>query len=190
MSIRRGELLLSALALCAVAALAGGACAAAQSAAWNGLVITANEAGHSISLVDTATWKAQTVELSLAPHNVQTSADRRFLYATVYQEMNMSHMDMLHMSEMDIEMMEPGSLLGFDVRNMNAGPMLSVPLGMHPAHVVLDSQNRFAYVTVSGENAVKIIDLRAKAIAQSFRSEKCRTAFACRRTSAASTSPT
>ena len=126
----------------------------------HGAVLTANETGHSISVVDTARWTVRTVQLSLAPHNVQVSADGRFAYATALQPVaDMPGMDM------DSMMNGPGYLLQFDLRNIAAGPAFSVVVGKHPAHVVADSANRYAYVTVSGEDAVKVVDLARHAVA-------------------------
>lgn len=137
---------------------------AAQPASWNGIVFTANEKAHTISLVDAATWSVQqTLHVSAAPHNVQTSEDRRYLYVTGNQPMDMRNM--APMSDMMMEMMEPGYLIAYDLHHLEAGPVLDMRLGMHAAHVIVDRANRFAYVTVSGNNAVKVIDLRRKTVA-------------------------
>lgn len=166
MSIGRSKLLRTAFALCAALTLISALHAPAQPLAWSGLIVTANEGSHSISFVDAAGWKVRkTLHVSVAPHNVQSSADRRFLYATGNTEMDMSHMDMPHMSDMDMEMMEPGYLLAFDMQRLDVGPIFSLKVGMHAAHVVVDGADRFAYVTVAGENAVKVIDLQGKSIA-------------------------
>lgn len=156
MSIGRFGLVRTALAVCVVLLLTSGVQAPAQPAPWIGLVVTANGDGHSISVVDAARWKVRkTLHLSVAPHNVQASADRRFLYVTANGAM----------SGMNMEMMEPGYVLAFDMRHLDAGPVFSLNVGMHAAHVIVDGAGRFAYVTVAGENAVKVIDLRSKAIA-------------------------
>lgn len=173
MSIGRSTFLRTALGLCGALTLICGVHAAAQPLAWSGLVVTANEKSHSISLVDAANWKVRnTLHVAIAPHNVQASADGRFLYATGNDEemshMDMSHMDMSHMSDMDMEMMEPGYLLAFDMQRPDAGPILSLKVGMHAAHVVVDRANRFAYVTAAGDNAVKVVDLQSKSIAASI----------------------
>lgn len=176
MSIRRAEFAAAAFALIAAAVLPLGH-AVAQPLAWSGLVLTANERSHSISIVDAHTWQLRnTLHLTVAPHNVQTSEDRRYLYATGNDDdmshMDMSHMDMSHPNGMDMdmmmEMMEPGYLVAYDLRHPDAAPILSLKLGMHAAHVVVDRANRFAYVTVSGDNAVKVVDLRSKSIAASI----------------------
>lgn len=138
-------------------------------ATWSGTVVTADEQGHDISIVDMRTLQVRSVPLPIAPHNVQTSADRRYLYVTgmdAKNEMDMSHMDSSNMSDPDMAaMMKPqGFLMALDLRHPNAAPLFNIPLGAHPAHVVVDRQNRFAYVTVSGDDAVKVVDLQRKSV--------------------------
>ena len=145
-----------------------GLLAAAAQPAWTGTVITADEQGHSISIVDTRAWTAQTVNLPVAPHNVQSSADRRYVYVTGMQEMDMAHMDMSSMSPQEMQAMmksmQSGLLVALDLERRNGSPVFSIPIGVHPAHVVVDRENRFAYVTVSGEDVVKVVDVARKAI--------------------------
>lgn len=138
----------------ATALVFGSYLAGAQSERWNGLIVTANEKAHSLSIVDATTSEVRTIPLQIAPHNVQASADGRYIFATGAQAMDMSGMDMK-----DMKMDMPGMLLVFDLQRLSAGPVLSLAVGEHPAHVVVDAQNRFAYVTVSGEDVVKVIDL-------------------------------
>lgn len=134
-------------------------------ATWSGTIVTANEQANSISIIDILSHRVRTIHVDVAPHNVQTSADRRYLYATGMKEMDMEHMDMTHMSAAQMkEMMEStGVLLGFDLLHPDAAPF-SIPIGRHPAHVIVDSANRYAYVTVAGEDAVKVVDLRRRGI--------------------------
>lgn len=162
MLVRRAEFLQSALAFSVLAAVTP-LKAVAQSL-WDGLVVTANEGGRSISLVDVSTWTIRsTLRLAVEPHNVQTSADLRSLFVTGNQPMEMR--EQAPMDEMMMEMMEPGYLLAYDMRHLQAGPVLNIHLGMHAAHVIADRANRFAYVTVSGNKAVKVVDLHEKSVA-------------------------
>lgn len=155
MSLKRTDVLHGLVAgALATALVFGSYVAGAQSERWNGLIVTANEKAHSLSLVDAATSEVRTIPLSIAPHNVQASADGRYIYATGAQTMDMSDMDMK-----DMKMDMPGMLLVFDRQHLWTGPVLSLAVGEHPAHVVVDAQNRFAYVTVSGEDVVKAVDL-------------------------------
>ena len=144
--------------------------------AWSGSVVTANEQGHSISIVDLGSWHLRSVQLPIAPHNVQTSADRRYLYVT-----GMDTKDMMDMSQMASNMREAdmaammkseGFLMGLDLAHPSAAPLFKIALGEHPAHVVVDRDNRFAYVTVSGEDAVKVVDLQRKAVVATIHAGK------------------
>lgn len=162
MIVSRSRALRAVVALSAVVCLARPS--AAQPAAWTGAVFTANEKAQSVSIVDAGTWTVrQTLHFPAAPHNVQTSQDGRYLYVTGNTPMEMKNMP--PMSDMMMEMMEPGYLFAYDLHNLQAGPLLDIHLGMHAAHVVADRANRFAYVTVSGENAVKVVDVRDKTVA-------------------------
>lgn len=146
-----------AIVMAIVLLLTAGVHGAAGSPGWTGVVITANEADRSISLVDSATRIVHTVKLPIAPHNVQTSADGRYLYAT---GMPNGAADMGGMV-MDAP---AGLLLGFDLQRVEAGPVMKISVGKDPAHVIADRANRFAYVTISGENAVKVVDLHRRSI--------------------------
>ena len=39
-----------------------------------------------------------------------------------------------------------------------------VPVGMHPAHVVVSPDGRFAYITNGGDNTVSVIDTAARSL--------------------------
>lgn len=161
MLVRRAEFLRSTLAFSAVAVLTP--LEASAQSLWDGLVVTANEEGRSISLVDVSTWTVRsTLQVPVGPHNVQTSADRRYLFVTGNKPMEMG--GQRPMDEMMMEMMEPGYLLVYDLRHLQTGPMFDIHLGMHAAHVIADRANRFAYVTVSGNKAVKVVDVHEKSV--------------------------
>lgn len=132
-------------------------------ATWSGSVVTADEQGHSVSIVNAVSHSVRSIRLPVAPHNVQTSADRRYLYVTGMQETRTQQMDM---SKMD--MSSPGYLVGLDLLHPGAAPLFSLSVGEHPAHVIADRANRFAYVTVSGEDVLKVVDLQKKAVVASI----------------------
>ena len=133
-------------------------------ATWNGTVVTADEKGHALSIVDARTWRARNVKLPIAPHNVQTSADRRYLYVTGMDAQDTMDMSNMSTSSMPGMTMPGGFLMGLDLLHPEAAPLFKIGVGQEPAHVVVDSENRFAYVTVSGEDVLKVVDLQRKAI--------------------------
>ena len=55
---------------------------ATASSAEQGVVYSANEHGKSVSAIDLATGRTATVEVAIAPHNVQALADGSLLLAT------------------------------------------------------------------------------------------------------------
>lgn len=52
----------------------------------------------------------------------------------------------------------PGRLIVIDPSTLDM--RASVAIGMTPAHVVCDPQSRFAYATLSSENAVAVVNLQ------------------------------
>ncbi len=59
--------------------------------------------------------------------------------------------------------LESGQRMG-STANLDAGPMASLVVGDHPAHVVIEKDGARAFVILSGENALAIIDLKRNAI--------------------------
>jgi YVTN family beta-propeller protein len=150
-------------ALVLVVVLAAGTSSAQAGA--EGVVYTADEYGNSISAVDLKTGAVIRTALPIAPHNVQITADGSSLLA-VGEAAESGHG---HAGE-DADHAESdggdgtGLLLILDPDQLDSGPAASIPVGAHPAHVVVDAAARRAFVTAAGENAVTVVDL-AKASA-------------------------
>lgn len=131
-----------------------------------GYVYTADEYGNSISRIDLATGRVETVPVSIAPHNVDLSADGATLLAVgeVAQieagEANHGQGVMEHGAEA-----EGGLLLVFDSDELGSGPAASIGVGEHPAHVVVGTDGR-AFVTQSGEDSVAVVDLSTEKVVQ------------------------
>lgn len=122
-------------------------------------IVTANEKGASISII-TSDRHVRTLRLPIDPHNVQSSQDGRLLF--VVGSVPTAHEAGSHMM-MSMEGTRPGDLILLDTAPFR--PIARIGVGMEPAHVIADTLNRFAYVTVSGENAVKVVDLRKETVA-------------------------
>ena len=123
-------------------------------AAWagpSGFVYTANERDGSISEVQLNSGQVRTVKVDIAPHNVQVSPDRSTLLAVGVSAHGEHH-----------GANASGQLLLLDIADLSAPPV-SVPVGEHPAHVVTDATGERAFVTDSGSNMVRVIDLRQRA---------------------------
>lgn len=130
-------------------------CASALSLALNGalaapsgMLYTANERGQSISQIDLGNGQVTTFAVGLAPHNLQVSADGRWLLA-VGMPAHAGHQGGAQPA---------GELLVFSTAAL-AQPAFSLPAGQHPAHVVTDLTGQRAFVTDSAANLVRVFDL-------------------------------
>lgn len=107
-------------------------------------VYIANEAGHSIGVFSwSAVGKSTEYPVNGMPHNVQAAKLSGLILATIMDQNDHTR----------------GILAVFDHKKMQEGPLKEISVGMHPAHVVTDSSGKKAYVTLSGENAVAVVDL-------------------------------
>jgi YVTN family beta-propeller protein len=131
----------------------------------SGFVYTADEHGNSISAIDLATERVQTVSIAISPHNVQITADGDRLLAVgdpVAGGNTHGHGETGHDGE------AAGQLLVFDPRKLESGPTASVEVGNHPAHVVVDQAGRRAFVTLAGQDAVAVVDLVRNEVSQTI----------------------
>lgn len=141
-------LVAAALALASVPAIAAG------------FVYTADEHGNSISAIDLSTGEVETVPIPISPHNVQITADGSRLLAVGtpveqghgHAEENTSHGG--HGSDA-----RTGLLVVLNPDRLDAGPIASIPVGKHPAHVVIDGAGRHAFVTDAESDTVAVADL-------------------------------
>jgi YVTN family beta-propeller protein len=125
-----------------------------------GIVFTANESSRSISQIDLSTGRVRTFSVPVMPHNVQTSPDGLLLLITgMMRGMAMPRYSAAHdMTDTS------GELLIYDTMRLANGPLAEIAVGKHPAHVVVDPQQRYAFVTLSEESAVAVIDLAKRSI--------------------------
>jgi YVTN family beta-propeller protein len=130
-----------------------GACSLslALSTAWagvSGVIYTANERDGSISEVQLDSGQVRTVKVDIAPHNVQVTPDGSTLLAVGVSAHSAHHGGG-----------KSGQLLLLNTAKLDSPPV-AVPAGDHPAHVVTDATGARAFVTDSGANVVRVIDLR------------------------------
>lgn len=126
-----------------------------------GSVYTADEIGNSISMINLATGQVTIVATKISPHNVQVTADGVRLLAvgdTVTAASEHGH------SKTSPGMKAAGTLLVFSNASLGSGPSASLVVGDHPAHVVIENDAGRAFVTLSGENALALIDLKRNEI--------------------------
>jgi len=130
-----------------------------------GFVYTADEHGNSISMIDLATGRVETVPIPISPHNVQVTADGTRLLAVgnpVADAGAHGHDESAQRSEAQ------GQLLVFDPENLASGPAASIAVGDHPAHVVVDREGRNAFVTLAGADTVAVVDIARKEIVRTI----------------------
>lgn len=138
-----------------------------SAAAWaGGKVYVANEEADTVSVIDAASFKVLvSVPVGSMPHNVQVSPYGKLAWVT-----NSGKRDVgVHagMSGKEHEMMEDkGEVWAIDTTT--DAVVARIPVGEHPAHVVLTPDGRYAYVTNGGEDSVSVIDTSARRMATSI----------------------
>lgn len=109
--------------------------------------ITADEAGSTLTRIN-ADGSSQTLAVPIAPHNVQVSADNKWILAT---GMVGGHEHAGHAM--------PGTLLVISTDSFSEKSIRSISFGEHLAHVVTDASGKTAYVTDSASNRVAVVDI-------------------------------
>ena len=138
--------------------------------AWSGAtlaadkVYVANEGADTVSVLDAASFKTlANVRVGKMPHNVQVSPDGKLVWVTnngepVQAADASAHKGMAQGAH--DAMAQPGAVWVIDTRT--DAVIAKVPVGMHPAHVVVSPDGRLAYVTNGGDNTVSVIDTAAQ----------------------------
>jgi YVTN family beta-propeller protein len=140
--------------------------------AWSGAsfsadkVYVANEGADTVSVIDTTSFKTlASVRVGRMPHNVQVSPDGKFAWVTNNGEPGQTTDASVHkgMAQGAHEAMaQLGAVWVIDT-STNA-VVAQVAVGMHPAHVVVSPDGRFAYVTNGGDNTVIVIDTSSRSL--------------------------
>lgn len=129
-------------------------------------VYVANEGAGTVSVLDAASFKSMaSVRAGSMPHNVQISPDGKVAWVTNNGESAQAADAPVHkgMGKGEHEAMRKvGAVWGIDT-SRNA-VIAKVPVGMHPAHVVLSPDGRMAYVTNGGDNTVSVVDTAAQRV--------------------------
>lgn len=136
-------------------------CGCAASAADK--VYIANENADTVSVIDAASFKVLApVRVGKMPHNVQLSPDGKVVWVTNNGESDPdaspNHREMNKAAH--AEMAKPGAVWLIDTGSDEV--IAKIPVGMHPAHVVLTPDGRLAYITNGGDNSVTAIDAVAR----------------------------
>ena len=144
----------------AVLAAAGSAFAA------TGNVYIADEGANTVSVIDATSFKKiGSIPVGRGPHNVQVSPDSKWVWVT-------NNGDPAKAAEtMSAEQMpksEHGAMAGagavWAIDTATEVVVAKVPVGKHPAHVVVASDGRTAYITNGGDNTVSVLDTVAQRV--------------------------
>ncbi|MEO6015627.1 MAG: cytochrome D1 domain-containing protein [Polaromonas sp.] len=131
-----------------------------------GRVYVANEEADTISVFDAASFKSiANVRVGRKPHNVQVSPDGRFVWVTNNGEADTPTGAAAHqaMAKDEHEAMA-GAGAVWIIDTHNDAVVAKIPVGLHPAHVVLAPDGRLAYVTNGGDNTVSVVDIPAQRV--------------------------
>ena len=122
------------------------------------MVYVADEGSDTVSVLDAKSFKkVATVAVGREPHNVQLSSDGKFAWVTTNGERRQVGPEKKEMSKDEhAAMTAPGEVWAIDTATRTV--VAKVPVGMHPAHVVLSFDGRFAYVTNGGDNTISVVD--------------------------------
>lgn len=126
-------------------------------------VYIANENADTVSVIDAASFKVLIpVRVGKMPHNVQLSPDGKFVWVTNNGEPDPDpapgHPGM-NKGEHAV-MAKRGAVWLIDTAS--DAVVAKIPVGLHPAHVVLTPDGRFAYITNGGDNSVTVVDAAAR----------------------------
>lgn len=137
-----------------------------------GFVYTANEGENSISVVDLSTGQVKTVPVSITPHNVQISRDGRLLLAVGMLAGTKMSEEQSDAEKRSSEAMQNGRLLIFDAATMSADSIVDIEVGREPAHVIIDPQGKFAYVTNAEDDMLSVVDVAQRKIVGEIKTGK------------------
>lgn len=129
-----------------------GVCSAADK------VYVANEEADTVSVLDAASFRTlANVRVGAKPHNVQVSPDGTRVWVTNNGEPAAADAAAhQNMGKDEHQAMGAGAVWVIDATT--DAVLAKVPVGLHPAHVVLTPDGRFAYVTNGGDNTLSVID--------------------------------
>ena len=149
-----------ALLSAAVLIVSGSAFAAA------GKVYVADEEASTVSVIDAASFKKiRSIPVGQGPHNVQVAPDGKLVWVTNNGELGKATEKAAHqgMPKSDQGAMAGGGEV-WAIDTVTDAVVAKVPVGMHPAHVVVAPDGRHAYVANGGENTVSVVDIAAQRV--------------------------
>ena len=158
---------LVAVAQIGVLAVAGSAFAAP------GKVYVADEEASTVSVIDAASFKMiRSIPVGQGPHNVQVAPDGKLVWVTNNGEPGKTAEKTAHEGMPKSEKSPHGATAGggevWAIDTATDEVVAKVPVGMHPAHVVVAPDGRYAYVVNGGENTVSVVDISAQRVVETI----------------------
>ena len=134
-------------------------------------VYVADEGADTVSVIDAASFKkVGSIPVGQGPHNVQVSPDGKWVWVTNNGEPGPLTATMAEtMPAGQMPKSEHGAMAGagaqtgavWAINTATDTVIAKVPVGKHPAHVVVAGDGRTAYVTNGGDNTVSVVDTAA-----------------------------
>ena len=133
-----------------------------------GKVYVADEGSNTVSIIDTASLKTiGRVPVGQDPHNVQVAPDGKVAWVTNNGEpakMTEKSPDakISKSGGMNMDSTAPGAVWAIDTATDKV--LAKIPVGTHPAHVVVTPDGRQAYVVNGGDNSISVVDTAAQSV--------------------------
>src|SRR3990167_7334515 len=126
-------------------------------------VYVADEKANTVSVIEARMFtRFAIVPVGRDPHNIQVSPDGKLAWVTnngeERKEWEQEHKGMPRREH--AAMGNPGEVWAIDTATDKV--VARIKVGLHPAHVVLGPDGRFAYVTNGGESTVSVVDTLAR----------------------------
>ena len=136
-----------------------------------GKVYVADEEASTISVIDAASFKMiRSIPVGQGPHNVQVAPDGKLVWVTNNGEPGKAAEKPAHegmpKSGDGGTMAGSGAVWAIDTATDTV--VAKVPVGKHPAHVVVTPDDRHAYVANGGENTVSVVDISARRVVETI----------------------
>jgi YVTN family beta-propeller protein len=133
-------------------------------------VYVADEESSTVSVIDAASFKKiGSIKVGQGPHNVQVTSDGKLLWVTNNGEPAEAT---TKMSPKEMPKSEHGAMAGsgavWVIDTATDKVITKVPVGMHPAHVVVAKDGRGAYVTNGGDNSVSVVDTSTQQVVETI----------------------
>ena len=134
-----------------------------------GKVYVADEEASTVSVIDTASFKLiRSIPVGQGPHNVQVAPDGKLVWVTNNGDPGKTDEKTPQRPPKSDHGMAAGGGEVWAIDTTTDAVVAKVPVGMHPAHVVVAPDGRTAYVANGGENTVSVLDIAARRVIETI----------------------